>query len=133
MRKVYITNQATASYRNLKFSLILALTLSSPFQMRADAQQRRLSNVMDIGAQAIGVATRESPALHGRTLSEGYLTQPTIMAQLLPLGEALSLKATLNLEGATIKRGELNAGIYGEGYIDRRHPHTYLHELVITS
>jgi hypothetical protein len=37
---------------------------------------------------------------------------------------------TVNLEGATLQRGELNTGIYGEGYVDRRHPHTYLHELV---
>ena len=55
------------------------------------------------------------------------------MAQLSPWGEALSLKATLNFEGKTLERGELNAGIAGEGYIDRRHPHTYLHELVATS
>ena len=50
-----------------------------------------------------------------------------------PWHDVLSLKATLNLEGATIKRGELAPGIYGEGYIDRRHPHTYLHELMIVS
>jgi len=29
----------------------------------------------EIGAQAIGVATREDPAIHGRDLTEGYLTQ----------------------------------------------------------
>ena len=87
----------------------------------------------DIGAQAIGVVTRESPAINGRDLTEGYLTQPVIMGQLHPWGEALSLKMTLDFEGSTIKRGELNAGIYGEGYIDRRHPHTYLHELILTS
>jgi len=91
------------------------------------------SNVLEIGAQAIGVATCVSPAIHGSTLTEGYLTQPAIMAQLDPWGGLLSLRGTLNLEGATIKRGELNAGIAGEGYIDRRHPHTYLHELVLTS
>jgi len=39
----------------------------------------------------------------------------------------------LNLEGLTLGRGELNAGIFGEGYVDRRHPHTYLHELVATA
>jgi len=87
----------------------------------------------DIGAQAIGVVTRESPAINGRDLTEGYLTQPVIMGQLHPWREALSLKMTLDFEGSTIKRGELNAGIYGEGYIDRRHPHTYLHELIVTS
>jgi hypothetical protein len=50
-----------------------------------------------------------------------------------PWGDLLALKATLNLEGATIERGELTPGIYGEGYIDRRHPHTYLHELMLVS
>jgi hypothetical protein len=43
-------------------------------------------------------------------------------------GERLALSAMLNLEGVTLERGELNAGIWGEGYVDRRHPHTYLHE-----
>ena len=94
---------------------------------------QHVSDVLDVGAQAIGVVTRESPAIQGRALTEGYLTQPAIMAELDPWSELLSLKGTLNLEGATLKRGELNAGIAGEGYIDRRHPHTYLHELVLTS
>ena len=102
--------------------------------LTAGAQKGQLSpDVFEIGAQSIGVVTRESPAIHGRALTEGYLTQPTIMARLDPWGGLVSLKGTLNFEGATIKRGELNAGIYGEGYIDRRHPHTYLHELVLTS
>jgi hypothetical protein len=87
---------------------------------------------LDIGAQAIGVVTRESPAIHGTALTEGYLTQPVVMAELGLWKNALSLKGTLDFEGATLKRGELNAGMTGEGYVDRRHPHTYLHELVVT-
>jgi hypothetical protein len=87
---------------------------------------------LDLGAQAIPVATRESPAVHGTTLTEGYLSQPVIMTQLGLWGNALTLRGTVDLEGGTLKRGELNAGIVGEGYIDRRHPHTYLHELVAT-
>jgi hypothetical protein len=39
----------------------------------------------------------------------------------------------LNLEGATLARGELNTGTYGESYVDRRHPHTYVHEVVATA
>ena len=35
---------------------------------------------------------------------------------------------TLDFEGLTLDRGQLNPGAYGEGYADRRHPHTYLHE-----
>jgi hypothetical protein len=38
----------------------------------------------------------------------------------------------LNFEGITLQRGELNAGVWGEGYVDRRHPHTYLHEAMLT-
>jgi hypothetical protein len=88
---------------------------------------------LDLGAQAIGVVTRESPAIRRETLTEGYLTQPSLMAELSALDGDLVLKSTLNFEGVTIKRGELNAGIYGEGYVDRRHPHTYLHELVLSA
>ena len=86
-----------------------------------------------LGAQAIGVVTRVSPALHNRELTEGYFTQPAVMLEANPWRDLLSLKATLNFEGATIKRGELTPGIFGEGYVDRRHPHTYLHELMLVS
>jgi hypothetical protein len=45
----------------------------------------------------------------------------------------LRLTGVLNLEGATIPRGELAPGNWGEGFVDRRHPHTYLHELVLSA
>jgi hypothetical protein len=101
--------------------------------LAAGAQGVHPAGIFEIGAQAIGVVTRVSPAIHGRDLTEGYLTQPALMAMLTPWGEALTLRGTVNLEGLTIKRGELTPGIQGEGYIDRRHPHTYLHELLVTS
>jgi hypothetical protein len=31
-----------------------------------------------------------------------------------------------------MRHGELSTGAFGEGFADRRHPHTYLHELVLT-
>jgi hypothetical protein len=101
--------------------------------LAAGAQSVHTAGIFEIGAQAIGVVTRVSPAIHGRDLTEGYLTQPAVMAMLTPWREALTLKATADLEGLTVKRGELTPGIQGEGYIDRRHPHTYLHELLVTS
>jgi hypothetical protein len=101
--------------------------------LAAGAQGMRAGDIFGFGAQAIGLVTRESPGIHGRDLTEGYLSQPALMATVTPWGEALTLKATLNLEGLTIKRGELTPGIAGEGYIDRRHPHTYLHEILLTS
>jgi len=83
------------------------------------------------GAHAIGMVTHQSPAVAGRSLTEGYLTQPTLM--LHAGGRSLpTIQLMLSLEGLTLERGELNPGIVGEGYIDRRHPHTYLHELTAT-
>jgi hypothetical protein len=110
---------------------VLAAALLIPAEVPAQSAQYGPADI-EIGAQAIGVVTRESPAIHGRDLTEGYLTQPMLMATAAFWSDALEVKGTLNLEGVTMKRGELNAGIIGEGYIDRRHPHTYLHELVIT-
>ena len=109
----------------------LATALLLPAEVPAQSAQYGPADI-EIGAQAIGVVTHESPAIHSRDLTEGYVTQPVVMATATFWSDALEMKGTLNLEGATMKRGELNAGIIGEGYIDRRHPHTYMHELVIT-
>jgi hypothetical protein len=109
--------------------LSIALAILSLISAVARGQYPQL----EVGAQATGLVTHESPAIAGRDLTEGYLTQPLIMAQLGLWNSALTLKGTVDFEGITMKRGELNAGIVGEGYIDRRHPHTYLHELVATA
>ena len=110
-------------------SLCIALAIVSVIPGIAEAQDAHL----EVGAQATGLVTHESPAIAGRDMTEGYLTQPLIMAQLRLWNGALALKGTVDFEGLTMKRGELNAGIVGEGFIDRRHPHTYLHELVATA
>lgn len=110
--------------------LVIALLVA----VDAPAQSRQGGPVrVDFGAQAIGVVTHESPAIHGRDLTEGYLVQPMVMAMASFWGDALEINGSLDFEGVTMERGELNAGIHGEGYIDRRHPHTYLHELVLTT
>lgn len=83
-----------------------------------------------IGLMAIGMASHVSPAYAGRDFTEGYLTQPNLMADLR--WRRLSLLGTLNGEVYTIDRGELTPGIYGEGYVDRRHPHTLLHEIMLS-
>jgi hypothetical protein len=111
---------------------VLAIAMLVPVDARAQSVHYGLAHI-EIGAQAIGVGTRESPAIHGRVLTEGYLTQPMVVAMASLWNDAVDVKGALDFEGATLKRGELNAGIHGEGYIDRRHPHTYLHELVVTA
>ena len=79
-----------------------------------------------VGAMAVGVATHVAPALLGRAATEGYLTQPAVQGEAWR-GPWRAL-VTVNLEGLTLARGELTPGSYGEGFVDRRHPHTLVHE-----
>ncbi len=80
---------------------------------------------------AVAVYSRLTPGALGRTVSEAYLTQPMIAARGLLAGGRVEARGIVNFEGATLRRGEINAGVYGEGYVDRRHPHTWLHEAMI--
>ncbi|MEW5915416.1 MAG: hypothetical protein AB1762_03380 [Gemmatimonadota bacterium] len=81
-----------------------------------------------LGGSAVGLLTHVR-AHGGRNFSEAYLTQP-MLAGSVSLGSFQAI-AVYNLEGYTLRRGELSPGVYGEGYIDRRHPHTHLHELMV--
>lgn len=91
------------------------------------------ARALRFGAHAVPLLTHVTPILQGRGLTEGYLTQPTLLGEASLLRGLLSARATISLEALTIDRGELGAGAYGEGYVDRRHPHTYLHEFVLTA
>ena len=70
----------------------------------------------------------------GRELrrTEWYLTQPALMANLESPSRRLVLRTTLNFEGVTLGSGELTYGGWGEGFIDKRHPHTLLHEFMLS-
>ena len=72
------------------------------------------------------------PVPGGGALGEVRVVQPAIHFEAGALGR-LRLTGMLNLEGLTIPQGELAPGNWGEGFIDRRHPHTYLHELILTA
>jgi hypothetical protein len=61
-----------------------------------------------------------------------YLTQPVLMANLDGSGSRIVLRTTLNFEGLTQDDGELTFGAWGEGFLDRRHPHTLLHEAMLS-
>ena len=84
-------------------------------------------------AQAIPILTRATPTAGRRSLTEGYLTQPALMGHVSVFDGRLAGQGMLNLEGVALERGELNTGTYGEGYVDRRHPHSYVHELLATA
>jgi hypothetical protein len=85
-----------------------------------------------LGAQAVAALTRVDPIPGGDDRTELRVVQPALMARLAGPGR-LSLLATLDLEGATMRQGELTPGAWGEGFVDRRHPHTYVHELLLTA
>jgi len=84
------------------------------------------------GAQAIAAYEHADPVPGGSSLAEVRVVQPVVMVHAGALGR-LQLTGVLNLEGQTIPDGELAPGNWGEGFVDRRHPHTYLHELVLTA
>lgn len=116
------------------------LTLCLMFAGRAQGQVRdtaahahaaKQPSLM-IGASFIALLTRINPAFGGSDATESYLTQPMIMIHATGFSGRLQLTWELNFERWSLRRGELNPGISGEGYVDRRHPHTFLHEAVLT-
>ena len=109
----------------------LMIGLSAPL----DAQHAHESTrpTLRAGAHGVVLLTRVSPILAGADKTEAYFTQPALMAELSLFERRLEAVATVSLEPLTLERGELGAGSFGEGYVDRRHPHTYLHELMLTA
>ena len=86
-------------------------------------------------AQAFPVVTVGAPGgVSGDALSHTgwYVTQPAIMAHAASAGHRVVVHTTLNFEGLTQKNGELTFGGWGEGFIDKRHPHTFVHELMVS-
>ena len=118
--------------------LVTVLALVAP---RAHAQTASPARATDsttrfrgaIGLYGLALASRVDPAMAGRTYTEGYLAQPLIMARGSAFRGRIEGILTLDFEGLTLERGQLTPGAYGEGYVDRRHPHTYLHEAVIVA
>jgi hypothetical protein len=81
-------------------------------------------------AQGVFVTDHSDPIPGGGSRTEARLVQPVLMLTGHGFGDKLGITATLDLEGLTIKGGELTPGAWGEGFVDRRHPHTYVHELI---
>ncbi|MGD8278824.1 MAG: hypothetical protein PVH00_12385, partial [Gemmatimonadota bacterium] len=85
------------------------------------------------GFHAIPLVTRADPALLGDAKTEAEVASPLLTLRVMDGAGRLSLAASINFEKWTLPHGDLAAGNAGEGYIDRRHPHTILHELVATA
>ncbi len=82
--------------------------------------------------QLVAALTRVDPVPRDRPLTELRVVQPVVMVR-AAAGDHLAFQGTVSVEGATMPNGELVSGAFGEGFIDRRHPHTYAHELMATA
>jgi hypothetical protein len=116
------------------FAAIAALLLAAaPVAAQGHAHPPDSAGVrLRVSAQAIPLVTHTAPALGGESRTEVQVTQPMVMAHATAWGGRAALVASINLEALTLADGEPNPGIWGEGFIDRRHPHTVLHEAVAT-
>lgn len=85
-------------------------------------------------AQAFPIVTAGAPGEDDSPLNgtEFYLTQPAAMINVESPGSRVVLRTTLNFEAFTLQDGELTFGGWGEGFLDKRHPHTLLHEAMLS-
>lgn len=97
--------------------------------MRADTMPISMTHIM---AQAIPLFTRATPTAGGTAGSQLVVSQAVVMLRRGFWQNRAALAATLDAEGLAIPNGELDTGAYGEGFVDRRHPHTYAHEFMLT-
>jgi hypothetical protein len=111
----------------LPFMLAVAVLGAAIRVGTAGAQQQ-----VDAGLSALLVYDYVDPVPLGGSLGEVRVIHPVAMVHASALGDRLSFTGMGNLEGLTIPDGQLAPGVAGEGYADRRHPHTYLHEAVAT-
>jgi hypothetical protein len=110
-------------------SLLTIALLARPLPAqheRSDSLRLRAT----VRAQAIALVTHVDPTPNKIARTEGYVAQPIVAAHASALGGHAEGILTLNFEGWTLDRGQLTPGSWGEGYVDRRHPHTYLHEAI---
>jgi hypothetical protein len=111
---------------------VLPLLLIAAGSLPLSAQRPLMpADTGGVGFHVIAMVTEARPAVGGESRRERYLTQPMLL--LHDPGPRFSGHLMLNFEAWTLGDGELNAGTWGEGFIDRRHPHTFLHELMFST
>ena len=103
--------------------MVLSLWLVPPLQAQDGIH---LSGMM------IPAWTRLDPAPGGGSRDEFKLVEPMVMLHASALQHHLQFQATVDFEGWTMDQGQLTLGAWGEGFYDRRHPHTYFHELLVS-
>ena len=88
---------------------------------------------VDWGAQGVPVLSETNVVPGNRSLGELRVVQPVAMLDLSGLDDRVRLIATVDFEKYTIAHGELAPGDWGEGFEDRRHPHTLVHQLMLVT
>jgi hypothetical protein len=101
-----------------------------PLVSQAPASSPHWATVRLDGALAY---KRVTPVPGGGSLDEARLVRPVAIIDVGVLGGRLRLQGAFNFEGCTIEDGELSLGAWGEGFVDRRHPHTYVHEIMLSA
>jgi hypothetical protein len=111
----------------------IAVGVLALFAQNVLAQPHAHSTTRDsVSVMGTLLSTTSSPAVNGRTRTEVQLTQPMI-AMRGGRGDAFRYVGMMNAEHWTMPRGEPVPGIWGEGFVERRHPHTVIHELMATA
>lgn len=82
------------------------------------------------GAWGVPVASRMDPVPGDSTMTGVVLAQPAVFVSGRAWGGRLLVHAMLNAEGWTMADGQLAPAVSGEGWFDKRHPHTWGHELM---
>ena len=109
----------------------MALLLTAPVSVRAqDSAGWQWSSM----AQLFPIVTAGEPFDADAQLNDrqSYLTQPAIMVNATSPSRRVVVRTTLNFEAVTQADGEYTFGGWGEGFIDKRHPHTLLHEFMVS-
>lgn len=87
----------------------------------------------DWGALAIPALTETDVVPGDRSLGEVRVVQPMLTLDAGAFGDRLRLLSAVDFEKYTIPHGELAPGDWGEGFEDRRHPHTLVHQLMLVA
>jgi hypothetical protein len=98
----------------------------------ASPAPERLAAQATAGAEVTPVVTRADPVPGGSSLSELRFVAPMLFGS-AELGGRVMVHAMIDGEGWTMPRGQLTTGAFGEGWEDRRHPHTWAHELIASA
>ncbi|MEO5826921.1 MAG: hypothetical protein ABIR59_13605 [Gemmatimonadales bacterium] len=105
------------------------LALLGGYALALPAQSRIRVTPMGQGTASV---SRMSPSPLRDAVTEARLVQPIVMLD-VAYGDRLGATISLNAEGFTMPGGQLTAGGWGEGFVDRRHPHTYVHEMMFSA